>query len=314
MTSGAPRITPPPSGMPTSSGGTPASTVAQILRSGARSLEGHSDSARLDAELLLGKTLRLSRSGLIAHGNEPVASECQKAYAGLIGQRQRGVPIAYLTGIQEFWSLALRVTPAVLVPRPETELIVELALQLLPEQRARSSAGLARSILDLGTGSGAIALAIASERPRARVTGVDVSPSALEVAIQNSRDLGLSNIDWRLGSWFDPLPGERFDMIVANPPYIAADDPALEKLRAEPALALSAGSMGLEALSAIAAAAAPHLRDQGWLILEHGSNQAPDVAQLLQRHGFTQVRSHLDLSGKPRVTLGTFHSTQQETT
>ena len=314
MTSGAPRITPSLSGMPTSPGGTPASTVAQILRSGARSLEGHSDSPRLDAELLLGKTLRLSRAGLIAHGNEPVASECQMAYAGLIGQRQRGVPIAYLTGIQEFWSLALRVTPAVLVPRPETELIVELALQLLPEQQARSSADHARSILDLGTGSGAIALAIASERPRARVTGVDVSPSALEVAIQNSRDLGLSNIDWRLGSWFDPVPGERFDMIVANPPYVAAADPALEELRAEPALALSAGATGLEALSAIAATAAPHLRDQGWLILEHGSNQAPDVAQLLQRHGFTEVRSHLDLSGKPRVTLGTVHSPQQETT
>src|SRR5882724_904836 len=140
-------------------------SVSQLLQRGARSLEGHSDSPRLDAELLLGKTLRLSRSGLIAHGNEPVASECEKTYAGLIGQRQRGVPIAYLTGIQEFWSLSLRVTPAVLVPRPETELIVELALQLLPEQQARSSAGPAGSILDLGTGSGAIALAIASERP-----------------------------------------------------------------------------------------------------------------------------------------------------
>jgi release factor glutamine methyltransferase len=291
-----------------------ARTVAEILRSATRSLEGHSDSPRLDAELLLGNTLRLSRSGLIAHGNEPVAGDCQKAYAGLIGQRQRGVPIAYLTGIQEFWSLSLRVTPAVLVPRPETELIVELALQLLPEQQARTSPGPARSILDLGTGSGAIALAIASERPRARITGIDVSPSALEVAIQNARDLGLSNLDWRLGSWFDPVPGERFDLIVANPPYVAAADPALEKLRAEPALALSVGPTGLEALSAIAGAAAPHLRDQGWLILEHGSNQAPDVAQLLRRHGFTEVRSHFDLSGKPRATLGTVHSPQQETT
>src|SRR5882757_692787 len=291
-----------------------AGTVAEILRNAARSLEGHSDSPRLDAELLLGKTLRLSRSGLIAHGNEPVAGDCQKAYAGLIGQRQRGVPIAYLTGIQEFWSLSLRVTPAVLVPRPETELIVELALQLLPEQQARTSAGPAHSILDLGTGSGAIALAIASERPRARVTGVDVSPSALEVAIQNSRDLGLSNIDWRLGSWFDPVPGERFDMIVANPPYVAAADPALEHLRAEPAIALCGGPTGLEALSAIAGAAVPHLHTHGWLILEHGSDQAPDVARLLERHGFAEVRSHLDFSGKPRVTLGTVHSSHQETT
>src|SRR5882724_4066399 len=268
MTPGAPRITPPPSGMPMSLGGTPASTVAEILRSGARSLEGHSDSPRLDAELLLGKTLRLSRSGLIAHGNEPVASECEKAYAGLIGQRQRGVPIAYLTGIQEFWSLTLRVTPAVLVPRPETELVVELALQVLPKQRPRSSAERACSILDLGTGSGAIALAIASERPQSRVTGVDISAPALDVAIQNSRDLGLSNIDWRLGSWFDPVPGERFDVIAANPPYVAAADPALEKLRAEPAIALCDGPTGLEALSAIAGAAARHLLEHGWLILE----------------------------------------------
>ncbi len=286
------------------------STVAQILLSGARALESHSDSPRLDAELLLGKTLGLSRSGLIAHGNEPVASEREKAYAGLINQRRRGVPIAYLTGVREFWSLAFRVILAVLVPWLETELIVELALQLLPEQQVCSSADHACSILDLGTGSGAIALAIASERPRARVTGVDVSPSALEVAIQNSRDLGLSNIDWRLGSWFDPVPGERFDMIVANPPYVAAADPALEKLWAEPALALGAGPTGLEALSAITGAAARHLLEHGWLILEHGANQAPDVAQLLERHGFSQVRSHLDLSGKPRVTLGTVHSPQ----
>jgi release factor glutamine methyltransferase len=290
------------------------STVAELLQSGARSLEGHSDSPRLDAELLLGKTLRLSRSGLIAHGNEPVARGCEESYAGLIGQRRRGVPIAYLTGIQEFWSLALRITPSVLVPRPETELIVELALQLLPDQQARSLAGHAGSILDLGTGSGAIALAIASERPRSRVTGVDISQLALDVAIQNSRDLGLSNIDWRLGCWFDPVPGERFDLIVANPPYVAAADPALERLAAEPAIALCNGPTGLEALSAIAAAASPHLREHGWLILEHGCNQAPDVARLLERHGFTQVRSHLDLSGKPRVTLGTVHSPQQETT
>lgn len=291
-----------------------ASTVAEILRSGARALEGHSDSPRLDAELLLGKTLTLSRSGLIAHGNEPVASGCETAYAGLIGQRRRGVPIAYLTGIQEFWSLPLRVTPAVLVPRPETELIVELALQLLPEQQARSSAAHAGCILDLGTGSGAIALAIASERPRSRVTGVDISQPALDVAIENSRDLGLSNIEWRLGSWFEPVPGERFDLIVANPPYVAAADPALERLAAEPAIALCDGPTGLEALTAIITAAAPHLLEHGWLILEHGSNQAPDVARLLGRHGFTRVRSHLDLSGKPRVTLGTIHSPQQETT
>jgi release factor glutamine methyltransferase len=283
------------------------STIAQILQTGVRALDCHSDSPRLDAELLLGKTLGLSRSGLIAHGDDPVASECERGYASLIAQRLRGAPIAYLTGIREFWSLALRVTPAVLVPRPETEVLVELALQRLPRDCSSS-------VLDLGTGSGAIALAIASERPGARVTGVDISPSALDVAIQNSRDLGLSRIDWRLGSWFAPVRGKRFDMIVANPPYVAAADPALEKLTAEPMIALCDGPTGLEALSMIAGAAAPHLRNHGWLILEHGSNQAPDVAQLLERSGFTQVRSHLDFSGCPRVTLGTVHSPHQETT
>jgi release factor glutamine methyltransferase len=308
MMPAARRITPRAGETPMSTGGTAMSTVSQLLQCGARSLDSHSDSPRLDAELLLGKILELSRAGLIARGNDPVASERAQGYASLIEQRRRGMPIAYLTGTREFWSLALRVTPAVLVPRPETELLVELALQRLPGQQAGSSADRACSILDLGTGSGAIALAIASERPGARVTGVDISPSALEVAIQNSRDLGLSGIDWRLGSWFAPVAGERFDMIVANPPYVAAADPALEKLAAEPVIALCDGPTGLEALSAIAGAAAPHLKDQGWLILEHGSDQAPDVARLLERHGFNQVRSYLDFFGKPRVTLGTVHA------
>jgi len=276
-------------------------TVAEALQDAARSLHGHSDSPRLDAELLLGKILGLSRSGLVARGNEPCAGDCQHSYALLIEQRRRGVPVAYLTGSREFWSLNLRVTPAVLVPRPETEILVELALQRLPRDQSAS-------VLDLGTGSGAIALAIAFERPEVKVTGVDISPPALEVAIQNSRDLGLSHIDWRLGDWFTPVSGERFDMIVANPPYVAAADPALEKLMAEPKIALCNGPTGLEALAAIAAGAAAHLHDRGWLILEHGSNQGLTVAHLLERHGFTCIRSHLDLSGTPRVTLGTIHS------
>jgi len=274
-------------------------TVADALNGAARSLHSYSDSPRLDAELLLGKILGLPRSGLIAHGAEPIAADEERAYAGLIEQRLRGTPVAYLTGTREFWSLPLRVTEAVLVPRPETELVVELALQFLPKH--------AVSILDLGTGSGAIALAIASERPHARVTGVDVSPAALEVAIQNSRDLGLSHIDWRLGSWFTPVAGERFHLIVANPPYICAADPALEKLSAEPALALCDGPTGLESLAAIVEGAAAHLHEHGRLILEHGCDQAPDVARLMADHRFTDIRSHLDFSGKPRVTLGTVH-------
>jgi release factor glutamine methyltransferase len=279
---------------------TPLSTVAETLANGARTLICCSESPRLDAELLLGKVLGRARSALIARGGDPVAADLQRSYADLLARRLSGAPVAYLTGTREFWSLPLHVTPAVLVPRPETEVLVELALERLPEDQSSS-------ILDLGTGSGAIALAIASERPQSRVTGIDISPPALDVALQNSRDLGVTNIDWRLGSWFDAVPDERFDMIVANPPYIAAADPALASLGHEPAIALSPGTTGLEALASIAANAPSHLHARGWLIMEHGSDQATDVARLLERHGFTCIRSHLDFSGKPRVTLGTVH-------
>jgi release factor glutamine methyltransferase len=286
------------------------STVADLLQSGALALEGCSESPRLDAELLLGTLLGLSRSGLVAHDHDPVAADSAQAYAGLIDRRRSGSPIAYLTGIREFWSLELDVTPAVLVPRPETELLVELALELLPPRRIPE--GARYSVLDLGTGSGAIALALAAERPEWRLTGVDISPPALEVAAGNSRKLGLAHIDWRLGSWFEPVAGSRFDLIVANPPYVAAGDAALEKLAAEPAIALAPGPTGLEALSAIVRGAAAHLQPDSRLILEHGADQAPDVAQLLERHGFSGIRSYSDFSGKPRVTLGAAHSTHQE--
>jgi release factor glutamine methyltransferase len=282
------------------------STIAETLRRAAQTLDRHSDSPRLDAELLLGKLLGQPRSGLIARSDEPVAAASERAYAGLIEARREGSPVAYLTGSREFWSLPLAVTPAVLVPRPETELLVELALQA-----CGSTAQPERSVLDLGTGSGAIALALASERPGWRITGVDISPPALEIAIRNGRELGL-HVDWRLGSWFEPVAGERFDLILGNPPYIAADDPALEKLRAEPAIALSSGPTGLEALAAIVGAAAAHLNERGCLMLEHGSTQAPGVVRLLQRHGFSSIRSHMDFSGNPRVTLGTLHPPHQE--
>jgi release factor glutamine methyltransferase len=156
-----------------------------------------------------------------------------RAYRDLIEQRKSGMPVAYLTGRREFWSLPLKVTPAVLVPRHETEILVEMALRQLPKSEERT-------VLDLGTGSGAVALAIASERPRAQVTAVDVSPGALGVARDNARALALSNVTFRLGSWFDATPGERFDVVVANPPYVAEGDPVLESLAAEPALALLA--------------------------------------------------------------------------
>jgi len=278
------------------------STIAQVLQDAATTLRELSDSPRLDAELLLGKVLGLSRPGLLARGDEPVPQGCARSYSDLIERRLRGAPVAYLTGTREFWSLPLQVTPAVLVPRPETETLVELALRHVPADQTRS-------VLDLGTGSGAVALAIASERPRAAITGVDISAAALQVALQNAKTLGLARIDWRLGSWFEPLQGRRFDVIVANPPYVAAAHPALRALAAEPAIALCDGPTGLESLTAIAAGAARYLHPGGWLLLEHGSDQAPQVAGLLRRHGFTRVSSHPDMSGRPRVTLGTIRST-----
>jgi release factor glutamine methyltransferase len=276
-------------------------TVAETLKIAARSLAPHSESPRLDAELLLGKVLGVGRSRLIMSAGETIAEEVLHQYRDLVDRRMHGAPVAYLTGAREFWSMNLKITPAVLVPRPETEILVERALALFDAESRRS-------ILDLGTGSGAIALAIASERPRARVTGADISPAALRVARDNARALSLPQVAWREGSWFEAVPGERFDMVIANPPYIAAGDPALAALTAEPALALSSGPTGLEALTAIIEQAGAHLEPGGHLLLEHGSGQAPDVARLLECRGFTGVCSYHDYSGNPRVTLGTVHS------
>ncbi len=272
-------------------------TIAETVKHAARALDAHSESPQLDAELLLAKILGLPRSALLARGDEAVALPDEQAYTELIRRRAGGMPIAYLTGNREFWSLPFKVSPAVLVPRPETESLVEQALSLLPADQVCS-------VLDLGTGSGAIALSLAHERPGWAMTGVDVSPAALEVAAHNSQNLKLSNIRWHLGSWFDGLGGERFHLIVANPPYIAAMDPALLALRAEPATALIAGPTGLEAFDAIIAEAPKHLYARGWLALEHGIRQAQDVADLLKQHGFDSIRTYPDFSGRPRVTLG----------
>jgi release factor glutamine methyltransferase len=279
-------------------------TIAETVKSAALKLDACSESPRLDAEILLSTLLGLTRSALIARADEALESDKQRAYADLIRQRADGTPVAYLTGHREFWSLPLRVSPAVLIPRPETETLLEQALALLPRDEARA-------VLDLGTGSGAIALALAHERPRWSITAVDLSAAALAVARHNAQSLQLSRIRWRLGSWFDAVPGERFHLIAANPPYVSAADPALQSLSAEPLVALRAGPTGLEALTAIIAQAPEYLHDHGWLALEHGLTQAPQVAQLLQRHGFTSIRTFPDFSGRPRVTLGVH--TQQGT-
>jgi release factor glutamine methyltransferase len=278
-------------------------TVAACLQRGTRALASRSESPRLDAELLLCHVLKVSRAALVVHSADAVDADDQCRYDDLIAQRAGRMPIAYLTGSREFWSLDLQVTPDVLVPRPETELLVELALQRLPQDQPCT-------VLDLGTGSGAIALAIATERPLARIIAVDLSARALAVASSNAVRLGLSRVEFRAGSWFDAVPGLTVDLIVSNPPYVAGNDPALELLTHEPALALASGPAGLDAMQAIVGNAAKHLNPGGWLILEHGFTQDAEVAALLHRQGFDGITSHVDYSGRPRVTLGTVHHTR----
>jgi release factor glutamine methyltransferase len=214
-------------------------------------------------------------------------------------RRERGEPIAYITGTQEFWSMNLQVSPAVLIPRPETELLVERALELVSlEEPSR--------VLDLGTGSGAIALAIAHARAHAHVIAVDVSPEALAVASSNQRALGIRNLDIRLSDWFSAVGDARFDTIIGNPPYVAIDDPDLAPGVAafEPKLALIAGPTGMEEIERIVKDAAIHLMPNGWLLLEHGWKQGAEVRSALVQHGFSHVRSRPDLAGHERVTEG----------
>jgi release factor glutamine methyltransferase len=238
-----------------------------------------------------------TRVFLRAHGERDVEEAQAQSYESLLGRRASGEPLAYILGTREFWSLPLQVGPAVLVPRPETELLVELALGLPLAAAAR--------VLDLGTGSGAIALALAHERRAWQVTATDLSTEALETARTNACTLGLS-VELLPGSWLEPVAGRRFELIVSNPPYIALGDPALSNptLRHEPPIALAAGEDGMAALRTIIRAAPAHLAEAGWLLLEHGSCQAPLVQRELAVQGFVEVRSHADLAGHLRVTGG----------
>ncbi len=260
-------------------------------------LQPASDSARLDAEILLCELLRCNRAGLVIRADEMLTTELALRYAALIERRQQGEPVAYLTGRREFWSLELQVSPAVLIPRPDTELLIEWALERL---RGVS----APLIADLGTGSGAIALALASERPDARVIAVDLSADALAQAAHNARLLGLERVDFRLGDWLVPLAGERFDLIVSNPPYVAEQDPHLRDLRFEPRRALTAGADGLADLRRIAAAAPGHLKPGAPLLLEHGAEQGAAVRALLHEQGYGAVETRRDLNGLERAALG----------
>lgn len=256
-----------------------------------------SPSADLDAEILLAHVLGIGRAGVRADPSRPLSAQQADALSALAQRRAAGEPVAYLTGHREFWSLDLEVTPDVLVPRPETELVVELALAALVRV-ARPA------VLDLGTGSGALALALAHERPDAVITAVDASAAALAVAAANARRLRAGNVVFRTGCWYEPVAGSQFDCIVSNPPYVADDDPALASLSHEPRAALAAGPAGFDALAVICAGARAHLAPGGALVVEHGATQGPGVRELMTQAGLAGVATHADLAGRPRATRG----------
>ena len=258
-----------------------------------------SSSARLDAEVLLGFVLRQPRSSLIAHPERTVNAGQAARFRRLIERRAAGTPVAYLIGCREFHSLPLQVSPATLVPRPETELLVDSVLERLPaDERA--------VVLDAGCGCGAVALAIKHHRPRCRVVAVECSAPALEVAVSNGARLG-HHVEWIRSHWFNALADDQFDFIAANPPYVAADEEALliGDLRHEPRLALDGGADGFESLRAIVDDAPRVLSIGGTLLLEHGNDQAGAVRTLLRLGGFRRVETHRDLAGHDRVTIGT---------
>jgi release factor glutamine methyltransferase len=288
---------------------TPLPTIGGLLAEAERRLSDTRDTARLDAEVLLCHALGADRARLYAGKHETVSGETRAFYLELIERRADGVPVAYLTGQREFWSLPLEVNEHTLIPRPETEHLVEAAIGLIRAE------GL-RLVADLGTGTGAIALAIAQEclhqppppargKERVRIVATDISAEALGVAQKNAKLLGLSDIDFRLGDWCEALAGEQFDLIVSNPPYVAVEDPYLQQgaLRFEPCLALASGPDGFDAIRRILADAGTHLRKDGWLALEHGFEQREGLCGLLEAHWFEPIETLRDYGGRERVTI-----------
>lgn len=271
--------------------------VAELLREAAARLPG--EDARHEAEQLLIHVLGVERAWLFSHATDEVEAEAVERFEVLLARRAEGHPLAYLTGRRGFWTLDLQVNTATLIPRPETELLVEQALARLPaDDMVR--------VADMGTGSGAIALSIASERPLATVMATDVLGPTLAVAVKNTQAHGLENVWFRRGHWYTALGADRFDMIVSNPPYIAAGDPHLVEgdLRFEPPPALASGADGLDAIREIVAGAHEHLVPGGWLLMEHGWDQGDAIRALLEQAGFVEVQTVQDLEQRDRVTLG----------
>ena len=276
-----------------------AATLRELLATAVRDLAEVSDSPRLDAELLLAAALDRPRSYLHAWPERVPEPEQNSRFTAWLERRRTGEPAAYILGRREFWSLELDVTPDTLIPRPETELLVELALGHLPADRSLD-------VADLGAGSGAIALALAVERPMARIVATDRSPAALAIARGNARRLAIGNVEFRQGDWCAPLAGERFDLIASNPPYVAAADPRWREgeLRFEPPAALVSGADGLDALRAIILQVPDHLKPGGWLLLEHGYDQGEAVPALLWERGLVDVSDYRDAAGVSRTSEG----------
>jgi release factor glutamine methyltransferase len=274
--------------------------IGALLDHAVRSLATHSPTARLDAEVLLAFCADLSRSTLIAFPERGITHSARARFVAAVERRARGEPVAYIRGEKEFYSLPLRVTPSVLIPRADTEVLVDAALQCL-------DAGERCSVLDIGTGSGAIALAIKRERPLATVTALDCDRAALAVARDNSLRLGLE-IRCVQSNWLDALPGERFDLVVSNPPYVPSTNVDLDgPLRFEPRVALDGGSDGLDAYRALMGAASAHLTARGLLVLEHGHDQRSAVLALAAANGLALRAVHDDLAGIPRVAVFCSH-------
>ena len=280
--------------------GTPLSTRPDIDLTVRRAL-AQCGLVPLEAQVLLAHVLERDRAWLAAHATDVVARAALDRFFELAKRRRDGEPVAYLTGRREFWGLDLRINQAVLIPRPETETLVQAALTRLPADRAGR-------ILDLGTGSGAIALALAHERPDAEVLAVDVSPAALDVAQANAQRLGLAHVRFAAADWYAGVPSGAapFDLIAANPPYVAQGDPHLREgdLRFEPPAALASGADGLAALRVIVGGARHHLAPGGWLLVEHGHDQAEAVRGLFRDAGFDPLAAWRDLAGIVRVAGG----------
>lgn len=278
-------------------------TLAQLVRSGSeqlrQTLQLDSHDARLEAQLLLAHAVQADRVYLISHNSDPCPAPALAVYRDGLQRRLAGEPLAYILGYREFYGLVLAVTPAVLIPRPETETLVDEAL-------ARVATTGQAAVADLGTGSGAIALAIAAHRPDANVTAVDRSAEALAVAEANARRLDIRNVRFRQSDWLEGLAGQQFHLIASNPPYVADQDPHLLAggLPFEPAGALKGGQDGLDCIRRIVRSAPEHLYPAGWLLIEHGYDQAEACRALMQAQGLVAVHSVPDLAGIPRITLG----------